>query len=615
MEKAALDVPGPKPGSPRPAYCSWVISSLCAVVLLSCMAVAGVRLTHALSVTIDEPTHVSAGLSGWNGGDYRQSTGNLFFTQKWAAWPLYRGGLKPPDPDLQRQLNWDPVLVGEALIYSAADPIETVAPARQMTLVLCILTGLLVWGWAAWLDGPWAGAWAVLLYATCPVVLASGVLVTTDTGAAFWYLAALACYGWMLRSPGLASAAMTGVCAAMMVLSKFSIVAWVCGAAILLWWHLRTSRGGFKKSDVVNWHAFALAAGWLTIWSFFGWSFRPGGFTYLTTEPSTLVEHVVALLDRLHILPEPYLREMVTFQGMIKPRPAYLLGRFRMGGFWDYFPVAFLAKSTVAMLLSLLAWLIVRRPAVPAGRPSRSLSPLVAGAVGYALVAIATPLNIGARHILPLFLIAAIAGAVALVRGLRQGGIARYVAAAVAILSVAEGISARQKPLAWFNTLAGGPMSGWRIMVDSSLEWGGDLPDLIAWEKNLRETDPSSPVYVSLLGPAGHEHAGLAAVNMAWAFEFGPIKPGYFVFSATRLVGGPPDLYGEPSDSIRRKWNVEGASGWRRPLPHEVAQLAVARLAQSCRALEPTERIGPVYFVYHLDEKALDQALGRENEK
>jgi hypothetical protein len=286
-----------------------------------------------------------------------------------------------------------------------------------------------------------------------------------------------------------------------------------------------------------------------------------------------------------------------------------------MGGFWDYFPVAFLTKSTVAMLLALAAWLIVRRISAPAERQFRSLSPLVAGAAGYVIVAIATPLNIGARHILPLFLIAAIAGAVAITRCLRQGGIARYVAAAVAILSVAEGISAREKPLAWFNALAGGPMSGWRIMVDSSLEWGGDLPDLVAWEKNLRATDRDSPVYVSLLGPAGHEHAGLAAVNMAWAFEFGPIRPGYFVFSATRLVGGPPDLYGEPSENIRRKWNVEGASAWRRPLPHDVAQLAVARLAQSCRSLEPTERIGPVYFVYHLDGKALDQALGRENEK
>jgi hypothetical protein len=47
-------------------------------------------------------------------------------------------------------------------------------------------------------------------------------------------------------------------------------------------------------------------------------------------------------------------------------------------------------------------------------------------------------------------------------------------------------------------------------------------------------------------------------------------------------------------------------------MPPAVAQLAVARLAASCRALAPVERVGPVYFVYRLDEEALGRALGRE---
>jgi hypothetical protein len=232
--------------------------------------------------------------------------------------------------------------------------------------------------------------------------------------------------------------------------------------------------------------------------------------------------------------------------------------------------------------------------------------------VGYAVVAAATPLNIGVRHILPLFLLAAVAGGVALARLAGRGPAARAAAGAIALLSAAEGISASPQPLAWFNALAGGPMSGWRIMVDSSLEWGGDLPDLAAWVSNLRATDPDSPVYVSLLGPPGHEHTGVAAVNMGWAFEFGSIRPGYFVFSATRLVGGPQEHYGEWNEALRREWNAKGAGAWRGPLPHDVAQLAVARLAASCRAMEPSERIGPVYFVYHLDDAALGRALGRD---
>src|ERR1039457_7134417 len=103
-----------------------------------------------------------------------------------------------------------------------------------VTLVRCLLTGILVWGWAAWLAGPRAGALAALLYATSPVILANGVLVTTDTGAAFWYIAALVCYAWLLRRPSARPAAATGLCAAMMLLSKFSAVAWMAGAGLLL---------------------------------------------------------------------------------------------------------------------------------------------------------------------------------------------------------------------------------------------------------------------------------------------------------------------------------------------------------------------------------------------
>jgi len=611
MENAAHEAPDTKPGSPHRASREWLLSAVLSFLFLAWMAGAGARLAGRLSPTMDEPTHLSAGLSGWSGGDYRQATGNLFFTQRWAAWPLARRGLRPVDPQVQQELNFDPVLVGEALVLSGGDPRAILAPARRMTLALCLLSGVLVWGWAAWLGGPWAGAAAALLYATSPVVLANGVLVTTDTGAALWYLAALASYAWLLRRPGPLAAALTGFCAGMMLLSKFSIVAWLAGAALLLAWHLCRPGGRGAKAPLLSLHVLAGVVAWTTIWAFFGWDFRPGGFTYISAAPLTPLGHAVALLDRIRALPEPYLREFLTFREMIRPRAAYLLGAFRLGGFWEYFPVAFLVKSTVAMLLALGAFVLARRRA-PEGSPS--LAPLVAGAAGYAAVAIATPLNIGVRHILPLFLLAAVAGGVALARLARRGTPWRAAVAAIAVLAAIEGLSGADQPLAWFNGLSGGPMSGWRIMVDSSLEWGGDLPELIAWEAGLRSTDRDSPVYVSLLGPPGHEHTGLAAVNMGWAFEFGPVRPGYFVFSATRLVGGPQEHYGEWNDALRREWNEKGAAAWHGPLPHDVAQLAVARLAASCRALQPSERVGPVYFVYHLDGPALERALGRDGD-
>jgi len=614
MEKAKLETPGATLQPRRPAWAAWISSAVLALLLLAWMAAAGARLAGTLSVTRDEPGHLSAGLGGWRDGDYRQSTGNLFFAQKWAAWPLVHRGVRPPDTALQGEVGWNPLLIGEVLLFGGtADPRELLAPARRMTLGLCLMTGVLVWAWAAWLAGPWAGALAALLFATSPVILANGVLVTTDTAAAFWYLAALACYAWLLRRPSAIPAALAGFCAAMMMLTKFSIVAWMSGAALLLGWHLWRQGGRHRVLALFGWHAGACAIAWITIWTFFGWEFRPGGFTYLALEPPTNVGHAVAALGRWRALPEPYLREVLAFEDVVKPRHAYLLGEFRTGGFWDYFPVAFLTKSTVAMLLALGAWLFVRRTPQPAAeRISLEMSPIFAGALGYAAVAMLSPLNIGVRHILPLFLLTAVAGGVALARVARRGRMARALVGLVALLAAAEGFSSRRQPLAWFNGLAGGPMSGFRIMVDSSLEWGGDLPDLIAWEKGLRETDRGSPLFVCLLGPPGHEHFGLQATNMEWAFGNGRIQAGYFVFGATRLVGGPTGLYGEWTEKLRQEWNRVGASAWRGPLTDSVAQLAVARLAASCRRLPPTERVGPVYFVYHLDNSALERALGRD---
>ncbi len=579
-----------------------------AVLSLVWLAVIGSQLSERLSTTVDEPTHLSAGLAGWRNGDYRQSTGNLFFSQKWTAWPLYRKGIGPPGEGLQRELGWDPVPIGEALVFlGSADPRIILAPSRQMTLWLCLFTGILVWAWAARLGGFWAGGLAAVLYATSPVVLANGVLVTTDTAAAFWYVAALMAYAWMLRRPSAVPGLVTGFCAGMMLLTKFSAAAWIAGAALLLAWHLWRHREGRRILRMAAVHAGACLVAWVTIWSFFGWRFRPGGHAYLPPEASVALEPIVAFLDRWRVLPEPYLRDLETFRGMIAPRPAYLFGHFRTGGYWYFFPVAFLVKSTVAMLLALASCAFLRR----AGRtePDLSLAPLAAGGAGFLLVAFESPLNIGVRHVLPLFALASIAGGTALVRLAQRGMAAQIGVLAVAVLAALEGYSSRSRPLAWFNGLVGGPMAGHRILVDSSLDWGGDLPDLIAWEDRLRTVDPKTPIFVSLLGPVGHEHFGLAATNMDWAFENGQIRPGYFVFSATRLAGGPSAFYGRWDPQLDDEWKAQGLPTGLQPLPHRQAELAVARLAASCRRLTPTERIGPVYFVFRLDREALGRAL------
>jgi hypothetical protein len=152
-------------------------------------------------------------------------------------------------------------------------------------------------------------------------------------------------------------------------------------------------------------------------------------------------------------------------------------------GFPLYFPAAFLAKSTPAFL-ALLAFAIdagARRVWSGGGpRPTRRtllvvLVPLVVSGV-YFLSSVRSAFNIGARHLFPVWVLLAFAGAV--VAGRALSARPRLLAAAAVLLVASSGVSlalARSSPIAYFNVFAGGPDGGRRWFSDSNVDWGQDL--------------------------------------------------------------------------------------------------------------------------------------------
>ncbi|MGZ8868023.1 MAG: glycosyltransferase family 39 protein [Thermoanaerobaculia bacterium] len=141
--------------------------------------------------------------------------------------------------------------------------------------------------------------------------------------------------------------------------------------------------------------------------------------------------------------------------------PAFLLGEIRSSGWWYYFPVVFFFKSTIAFfVLSVVGvMLCIRARATPV-----ALAPLL-----MLVPAMASSINIGVRHILPLYPFLAICAGYAIARiwAWRR-------AVAVALLAwhfVAGGI-AHPDYLAYFNETA---VRAERIALDSNLDWGQDL--------------------------------------------------------------------------------------------------------------------------------------------
>ena len=78
--------------------------------------------------------------------------------------------------------------------------------------------------------------------------------------------------------------------------------------------------------------------------------------------------------------------------------------------------------------------------------------------------------------------------------------------------------------LAYFNQLAGGPSGGYRVLVDSNLDWGQDLPGLVRYvidrgnEAGLCRVLPAGAVTV---GRRGEGLAEMGAMVEAGATRIG----------------------------------------------------------------------------------------------
>jgi len=169
---------------------------------------------------------------------------------------------------------------------------------------------------------------------------------------------------------------------------------------------------------------------------------------------------------------------------------SYLMGIRSDKGLWYYFPVAFAVKSTVATLAAALLlfctglWTAFRGIS---RRLTESLRAIPLIALGLALPplfyfasSMSSSINLGLRHILPIYPFLYAGVAAVLVR-LPARRIATYAMIALAAAQIGECARITPDYLAFFNTLAGGPDRGPEYLVDSNIDWGQDVKKLVHW--------------------------------------------------------------------------------------------------------------------------------------
>jgi hypothetical protein len=144
--------------------------------------------------------------------------------------------------------------------------------------------------------------------------------------------------------------------------------------------------------------------------------------------------------------------------------PAFLLGMKSDHGWWYYFPVLLFFKTPLPFLLLCIAGVVMLLPRGVALAPLLMLIP-----------AMASGINIGLRHILPIYPLLAICAAYAAITMWQRARL-RWLLAALLVWYFAGTALAHPDYLPYFNELAGEHPE--RIAVDSNLDWGQDLKRL-----------------------------------------------------------------------------------------------------------------------------------------
>lgn len=525
--------------------------------------IAGLALVGALVVqcigawtdsqTTDEGAHLAAGLSYWRTNDFRLNPEHPALVKLLAAAPLIPFHQLQPsaDPGLWASRNeWE---IGRLVLYHQLDPrTETQKVlwlARLPMIMIWLGLGLVVWRWATERTSTWGGTIAAVLYAFEPTLLGHGHLITTDVAVAAGMTATLWLSTKLVARPTWRMVGAIAVVFSLTQLTKFS--------ALILWPLLfgLLAIATTMRPTQWNWswwrRAFAatILISAMTTWAVYGFEVQPAQadpridqlwaerdalavsldlatmpplIQRLTaaTAPGSGLRSTLVTLSRVPIPAYSYWRGIfaVTSHGFWG-HAAYLFGQQSSQGWWYYFPVA-LAVKTPLPILGLGLVLVVM-----AGRRWRKLWSvdnllLIAPMLGYMFWSLSSRIDIGIRHILPVYplFFVAVAGLVPMARHSWQRWALGLSVASLPLIALV----AWPNTFGYFNALAGGTRGGHRILLDSNMDWNQDLWRL----RDELDAESTPPAMIALFGSVPvevvHPHPGRVPTDTEVAIDGRP---------------------------------------------------------------------------------------------
>jgi hypothetical protein len=532
------------------------------------------------SQTSDEAYDIFGGYVYLTAGNYSIAFARPPLEKDIAALPLLRQHLIVPRMTKDEVSDFRS---GRIFLYS--NPAARVLfSARAATTIFPLLLAILVF-LAAWeMFGIRPALIALVLIAVEPNFLAHGPIVANDVALAACIFASIYAFWRYVTKPTIARLAVCGIATGLTLAAKHSgivvfAILFVLALADLLTPSVNApghapsrppSRGRAAARSALAMIAIA-AVSVMVLWCFYGFHYSPIAGTpapslapMLEDLPNRHAAFLLAAFARFHLLPEAFLYGL-AFLFATDVRPMYLLGTRYVHGVWYYFPVVMLIKSTLGFLL-----LMVLTPFAKILRERQRLREVLWMAIPAGIFlagGITSKLDIGVRHILPVYpflCILAAAGAASL---MNRGRAWTMIIVGLVAVHVASSLSSYPNFLAYSNELWGGPYKTYRVLSDSNVDWGQNLP----LASGYLARRPGAPCWMAYFGSVDPAYYGITCQQMPvhessiWGRPTDVIPPviqGEVLVSATELSGqlwGPDEL--NPYEPFRRQTPAENLGG------------------------------------------------------